>query len=131
MPHKSLTPCRPGVSNSRPTGQIRPVGCLNLAHRAALEKTELSRIVCSPPELHFHWQRVAGGRHSQKWSSGAHFCWQSTRATTGAPDTSDVELAMPNLATPPQPPKVKHNSDTALNEIEFDTLHYTMLTMPY
>ncbi|ETE62660.1 hypothetical protein L345_11584, partial [Ophiophagus hannah] len=39
----------------------------------------------------------------------------------GAPDLSDIELATLTLAMSPDPPKVKHNPDVALNEIEFDT----------
>uniref|UniRef100_A0A2D4M0N8 Uncharacterized protein n=1 Tax=Micrurus spixii TaxID=129469 RepID=A0A2D4M0N8_9SAUR len=57
------------------------------------------------PELHFGWQRVAGGHHTRKRSSGACFHRQSAQATIGAPLTLNDVM----LATPPPPPEVKYN----------------------
>uniref|UniRef100_A0A8C6YB93 Epithelial cell transforming 2 n=1 Tax=Naja naja TaxID=35670 RepID=A0A8C6YB93_NAJNA len=51
---------------------------------------------------------------------GSPFLLAERMATTGAPNTSDVELPL-SWPRPPQPPKIKHNPDVPLNEIEFDT----------
>ncbi|ETE68016.1 hypothetical protein L345_06194, partial [Ophiophagus hannah] len=88
------------------------------AHDASASKNSSHRAL---PSSFFTGRGLQLGCHSQKQRLDAHFHWQNTQATTGAPDTNDVKLATPTLAMPPPSPrKIKHNPDAALNAIEFD-----------
>ncbi|ETE72246.1 Protein spinster-like 2, partial [Ophiophagus hannah] len=89
-----------GASASK-NGLVSSVyGCDGLLQPSASENGARESHPC-PSRAPF--SLAEGCRRPRKLSSPARFRWQSIQATTGAPDTNDVELDMPTPAMPTMP----------------------------